>query len=317
MTPSETTPPDSTPPEWAPGDGRLSVRPLVLGADGFVGRRLTDHLEERYPHTVSATRTEIDITDRWRLEAEIERLRPTLIVNAAAVGNVDRCEREPDLARRVNAEAPAHLANACRNSGVRLLHISTDYVFGAHPPVGDEFDEAESPAPINEYGRSKAAGEEGVLETLADAVVLRVSFVFGDGRPTFADAVAEKARGGDAAVPAVDGWVNKPTAVDDLVEGIATVATSSETGVWHYAGGGRGVSRLEFARVILELLGEDPARATAIDAASLELAAPRPAATPLSTRRWAARFGGEPRAWIDGLREYLASTFGGEGDGRR
>ena len=110
-----------------------------------------------------------------------------MLVNCAAVGDVDLCERDPELARRVNTEGAAQLAAACANAGIRMIQLSTDYVFGAEPPIEGEFDEAEIKAPVNEYGRSKAAGEDAVLTTLIDAVVLRVSFVFGPGRATLLD----------------------------------------------------------------------------------------------------------------------------------
>jgi dTDP-4-dehydrorhamnose reductase len=294
----------------------LAVRPLVIGAAGLVGRALADRLEELYPHTVSATRAELDLADRWRVEAEIERLAPTVAVNCAAVSDVDLCERDPLLARRVNAEGPAHLAAACANAGVRLIQVSTDYVFGggqgrprsrAAGPVEMDYDEAEPPDPVNEYGRSKLLGEMAVLENLVDAVVLRVSFVFGPGRPTFLDKILARARGGSGPIPVIDDWTSKPTHVDEIVGAIVNFIGpgAAETGVWHVAGGGAGLSRLAFARAVLGLAGHDPARAVALDPAQLVLDARRPSATPLATRRYEARFG-PLRPWIEAARAYVA-----------
>ncbi|NJN64233.1 MAG: sugar nucleotide-binding protein [Acidobacteria bacterium] len=145
-----------------------------------MGRALGERFEDLFPHTVSATRTEVDITDRWRLEAEIERLQPTLVINAAAVADVDRCERDPLLARRANVEGAENAALSCRAVGARLIHLSTDYVFGGYERAG-EYDETDPPAPVNEYGRTKAEGESAVLDALVDCAVVRVSFVFGRG----------------------------------------------------------------------------------------------------------------------------------------
>lgn len=281
----------------------LQVRPLVVGASGLVGRRLTERLEARYPHTVSATRTELDITDRWRTEAEIERLQPTVVINCAATADVDGCERDPEQAMRVNAAGPANLAEACQNAGIRLIHLSTDYVFDGRK-LG-EYDEADAPNPLSVYARSKLAGEEAVLETLVDAVVLRVSFVFGPGRVTFIDKLAVAAVNHREAIPCVDGWITKPTYSDDLVRAIDEFLTADVTGVWHFACG-PAVSRYEFARETLRLLGEDPARVTPVAPESLNLPAARPPRSPLSTRRFTQRFGRTPRPWNEWARIYLA-----------
>jgi dTDP-4-dehydrorhamnose reductase len=288
----------------------LDIRPLVVGADGLVGRALTAHLEHCFPHTISATRTELDITDRWRMEAEVERLEPTVVINCAAMASVDACERDPDAARRVNADGPASLAAVCRRARLRLVHLSTDYVFGGSPPRDDEFDESDPPDPINEYGRSKLLGELGVLETLVEAVVLRVSFVFGPGRETFIDRLAAAARAPGATLPVVDGWRTRPTPVEEICRGIEDILRSDVTGVWHLASP-PAVTRLGFGREVFRLAGADPERIVATDAAALQLPAPRPQATPLSTRRFEARFGRAPRSWIDAAREYLEARGGG------
>ncbi|MDQ7087367.1 MAG: NAD(P)-dependent oxidoreductase [Acidobacteriota bacterium] len=181
----------------------LKIRPLIIGAGGLVGRTLVSRLEPRFPHTVSATRAEIDICDRWGMAAEIARLRPTVVLNCAAMSNVDACEEDPEAADRVNAEGPAHLAEICRREGIRLIHFSTDYVFDGEKQ--GEYDEADAPGPVNHYGWSKLRGEQAVLETLVEAVVLRVSFVFGSGRPTFLDKIADQLRQGDGAVRVFEG----------------------------------------------------------------------------------------------------------------
>lgn len=281
----------------------LDVRPLVIGAGGLVGGLLAARLEEFFPHTVSATKAEMDITDRWRIEAELERIEPTLVINCAAVSDVDACEQDPEIAMQVNADGPRHLAEACRNTGIRLVHLSTDYVFGGTRAV--EFDEADPPDPVNLYGRSKLLGEMGVLETLPDAVVLRVSFIFGPGRPNFIDKIAAAARNSREPIPVIAGWVTKPTASPDLVEAIVAVMTSRETGVWHFANG-PAVSRYDFARRVFEILGADPARVMPQIPEGLALEASRPACSALSTRRFQARFGLPSRTWEEAAAEYLA-----------
>lgn len=260
-----------------------TIRPLIVGAGGLLSGALADRLEEVHPETISASEVELDITDRWRVESEIERLQPTVVINCAAISDVDRCEREPELARRVNGDGPAHLALACRNAGIRLIHISTDYVFDGEK--GADYVENDPPNPVNEYGHSKLLGELAVLETLVDAVALRVSHLFGPGRPTFVDKIAAAARRGQERIPVVDGWVTKPTHVGEVVRGVERLLSSDATGVWHLACG-PATSRFAMARSILELLGEDPSRVVPVSAELLKLPArrppPRPSTFPVS-----------------------------------
>lgn len=292
----------------APG---LVLRPMIIGADGLVGSALVARLEARFPHTVSASRTELDIADRWATELDIERLDPTIVINCAAISNVDDAERNPERAAEVNANGAANLAAICRNGGRRLVHLSTDYVFDG--TLAAEYLEEDAPGPVNAYGRTKLDGESAVLETLADAIVLRISFVFGPGRETFFDRIVREARAGRGEIRAIDGWVTKPTYNRDLAEAIEAILLDPHaSGLFHFANDGA-VSRFEFAREVVRLAGEDPARVVPIAPESLDLPAVRPPATPLSTRRFAARFGWAPRPWVEAAREYLAGVGAGSG----
>lgn len=285
----------------------LDVRPLVIGADGLVGRAVADRLEDRFPHTISATKAEFDITDRWRMEAELERLEPTVAINCAAESNVDACEENPERAEKLNARAPEHLARACRNAGLRLVQLSTDYVFDG--ALDREYDESDPPAPLSAYGRTKLEGEQAVLETLVEAIVLRVSFVFGPGRRTFIDKIADQLLQSREPVRVVDSWVTRPTSSLAIAGGIEQLLLSEETGVWHLASP-PAVSRYQFARQVAEILGDDPDRVVPIDESELRLAGRRPPRSPLSTQRFEARFAGPLRPWTEWAREHLAFRRG-------
>src|SRR5882762_7550514 len=143
-----------------------SMVPLVLGAGGMLGRAVTQALEGNLPGTVSATRAEVDVTDRFRLEAEVERLRPDLILNCAAYTDVDGCEIEGDRARRVNAEGAENAARAAAGVGCPIVHISTDFVFDGRKGV--PYSEEDAPEPLSEYGRSKYDGERRVAAAAPD-----------------------------------------------------------------------------------------------------------------------------------------------------
>jgi dTDP-4-dehydrorhamnose reductase len=136
---------------------------VVTGCDGQLGSALTQLLEGRGVETVAVDLPELDITDAGAVDAFLAGVAPTpaVLVNAAAFTHVDRCEREPVVAERVNALAPELLARACRSIGTRLVHVSTDYVFGGDAET--PYVETDPTEPHCVYGRTKLAGERGVL----------------------------------------------------------------------------------------------------------------------------------------------------------
>jgi dTDP-4-dehydrorhamnose reductase len=126
---------------------------LVLGASGQLGR----HLRELMPTATFWTRGEADLAQPVALEHAIASARPSIIVNAAAYTAVDRAESEPDLAWRINAEAPAALARAAATLNAKLIHVSTDFVFDGRSDR--PYRETDPVGPVNMYGRSKLGGE--------------------------------------------------------------------------------------------------------------------------------------------------------------
>jgi dTDP-4-dehydrorhamnose reductase len=116
--------------------------PLVLGSQGLIGRAVAVAMEEAFPDTVSAGRAEIDITDRARLEVEVERLRPTMIVNCAAVSDPDACEIDPGRAGQVNVEGASNAARAAAEIGARMIQFSSTAVFDGG--AGHPYTEAEN-----------------------------------------------------------------------------------------------------------------------------------------------------------------------------
>ena len=128
----------------------------------MLGRAVTFVLEQEFPGTISASRAEADVTDRFRLESEVERLRPDLVINCAAYTDVDGCETYRDRARRVNAEGAENAARAAAAAGCPIIHLSTDFVFDGRKSV--PYAEDDLPAPLSEYGRTKLEGERRVVD---------------------------------------------------------------------------------------------------------------------------------------------------------
>jgi hypothetical protein len=153
------------------------VRALVAGAAGQLGRELRAHLGEEL--LWAGGRGELDVTDEAAVAALVARLRPDVVFNATAYNRVDAAESEPERAFAVNALAPRALAKAARDAGALLVHVSSDYVFdgaSARPYLEDD-----AARPLSVYGASKLLGEQHVLASGAEALVVRTSGVLGQG----------------------------------------------------------------------------------------------------------------------------------------
>jgi dTDP-4-dehydrorhamnose reductase len=277
------------------------IRPLVTGAEGLLGRVLAERLEERYPETISATRAFLDITDYWSLSAEMERLQPSVVVNTAAYSDVDGCELDPERALRVNREGPRNLARACKALGARLIQVSTDYVFDG--TKADSYDETDPVNPVQVYGASKRDGEIEVLRELPGALIVRTSFLFGPGRPTFVDRVVERAASGEP-VRAVLDWVNSPTYTVDLSVMIERLVATDASGILHVSNSGA-CSKFEFARAACRILKIEDPTIEPIRLGDLPLPAKRPERTAFDLGKLAATLGGPPRSWEEALEAYL------------
>jgi len=277
------------------------IRPLITGSEGLLGHVLAECLEESYPDTVSATRAFLDITDYWGMTAELERLEPNVVINTAAFSDVDGCERDPEKALRINRTGPHNLAKACRALGAKLVQVSTDYVFDGTKAT--PYEENDSPAPIQVYGASKRDGELAVLSEIPEALIVRTSFLFGPGRPTFVDRAVARAREGEK-VRAVLDWVNSPTYTVDLAQWIVRLIESDAKGIVHAANSGS-CSKFEFARAACRIAAVDDPPIEPIRLADLPLPARRPERTPFDVSHLGALLGDAPRPWEDALEAYL------------
>src|SRR5581483_6455581 len=152
------------------------MRVLITGAGGQVGRALLESAPGEV-QILGQTHKELDIVDARAVMARVAEIRPDAIVNAAAYTAVDRAQAEAELARRINTEGARNLAKAAAEVGARLIHLSTDFVFGGNSSTPYRPD---SPTgPLNVYGLTKRDGEDAVLRTLPDkALVLRTAWVY-------------------------------------------------------------------------------------------------------------------------------------------
>ncbi len=290
---------------------------LLLGKDGQVGWQLQRSLA---PHgtVVACGRGECDLADLGRLRRVLRDLRPMVIVNAAAYTAVDKAESEPELAQRINAEAPALLAAEAAASGALLVHYSTDYVYGGDKP--EPWTESDPTGPLGVYGRSKLAGEEAIRAAACRSLIFRTSWVFGARGGNFVKTILRLARDKDS-LNVVDDQVGSPTpaALIATVTGVVLAMlrrgeslAANESRLYHLAAA-RPVSWCAFARTIVELAGAMPGFALrlkpeairAIATADYPTPARRPANSRLDCRRLENDFGLHMPDWQPYLERML------------
>ncbi|APT91774.1 dTDP-4-dehydrorhamnose reductase [Corynebacterium phocae] len=246
---------------------------LVTGANGQLGRALHRPLAAAGFDAEYATRAEFDITNPPARDWSTY----WAIINCAAYNNVNGAEENRAAAWAVNALAPAKLAAIATAHNLTLVHVSTDYIFG-NAPAATAWTETDTPAPLNFYGASKAAGEAAA--TVAPKhYAIRTSWVFGDGN-NFVRTMAQLAkRGADPAV--IHDQRGRPTFAEDLAGGIVhLLKTKAEYGIYNLSNSGDPVGRDEIAMATFTAMGQDPAAVHPVTTAQYqEMAgpeAPRP-----------------------------------------
>lgn len=287
------------------------MRVLITGAGGQVGCDLAATAPKNA--TVRAcSHGQLDITSDSAVETVISEFRPDLMFNCAAYTAVDACETNRETAWKANAEAPGQIARICRSAGVRLVHLSTDYVFGGDSTQPYEPDDPVSPR--SEYGRSKAEGERRVCEADPLAVVVRTSWVYGPGQNNFPQKILARSRIQDE-LRVVDDQRGAPTWSHDLAHALWLLPVRPDvTGLLHWTASGN-CTWYEFAKAIVEgaqKRGELIRAKRVVPVSSTEFAAParRPAWSVLSLDKWNQLFPAQPpRHWKDQLSDYLDSCL--------
>ena len=188
--------------------------------------------------------------------------------------DVDRCEREPDLAFAVNALGPRHLSIAANRIGAHVVHVSTDYVFDG--TAGRPYDEWDAVNPISVYGRSKLGGELEVARHAGSWTIARTAWVFGREGHDFVQLVLDAVADPDRGVRFVDDQASSPTYAPDLAAMLVRLAVERRQGIFHVVNAGH-CTRYQQAREVLEATGLDPSLARSTTTVELGRPAPRPA----------------------------------------
>lgn len=298
-----------------------SPRLLILGRNGQVGWELQRALAP-LGEVVALDRHSDpcgDLEDLEGLRATVRRIKPQAIINAAAHTAVDRAEREPDLAWRLNAEAPGVLAHAAHEIGAWLVHFSTDYVFDGSGETA--WRESDATGPLGVYGASKLAGEKRVAESGASHLIFRTSWVYAARGQNFAKTMLKLARERER-LTVINDQFGAPTGAELIADVTAhalrqALGAGAPVGIYHLAAGGV-THWQDYARFVIDTARRrcpnDAWRVSAIEPVSTSdwpTPARRPANSRLDTRLLEHTFGLHLPPWQQGvarmLEEILAS----------
>jgi dTDP-4-dehydrorhamnose reductase len=272
-------------------------RLLITGASGLLGYWLCHHFSKRYevtglchshPIGVSGiSEIEIDLQERTSLKAVFENALPDIVIHAAGLTDVDKCETHPDLARALNVDLTEEVGELCANMSAKLVHISTDHLFDGSQSFATEITH---PKPINEYARTKLQAEASALKS-PQALVLRTNF-FGPGRPwrtSFSDWVTRTLLAGEKLTLFHDVYIT-PLAMAHLCPIIEQLIFREATDIYNVVGSER-ISKLNLGLRIAKRFGLDTRliKGVSVDEASLN--APRPKDMSLSSTKLSSLLG--------------------------
>ena len=277
----------------------LSMKLLLTGADGMLGQAICRQLSPHH-QLFPLNKQTLDVTDADSACYWVNRIQPDWVLHCAALTDVDRCEREPDLAFAINAKGTENMMIACRHFQIPMLYLSSIAVFSGDKST--PYNEQDTPHPANQHGVSKWQGEQAVAQ-LPHHLIVRTGWLFGGKNDKkFIRKILDLAQK-RPTLSVVDDKIGSPTYVDDLAQGIGQLLVQNEIGVVHLVNDGMPVSRFELAKKALGLAKlNNPI--SPVPSTHFPQLAPRPnmeATVSLCTAGWLPD-------WQDSLATYIAQV---------
>jgi len=286
---------------------------LILGAGGRLGSALAREWRARGQDVLAMDRTAFSLDKVAEVQERLAGLEFEVLVNCAALTNVDYCESHREEAFRINAESVAAMAGVCAQKNARLIHVSTDYVFDGNATA--PYSEADAPHPISVYGESKLAGEVEALAASPRNWVARVSWVFGPDRVSFVDQVIVRAKKEDRVEAVADKWATPTYTMDVCAD------------LWHFLRGieGGGVVHMsnagvcswqEYGQHALDCAVEAGLELKARMVGGLKMSdlkafvAKRPPYSAMATAKFTSLTGIHPRGWREAVRQHVFDMVG-------
>lgn len=291
------------------------MRVLLFGGTGRLGAHVARTLPVVLPaaECISPTHAECDVREPREVEILLRDLSPEVVINCAAITDVDAAERDPRVAWQVNCDAARVMAEGvAARAGSFMVHVSTDYVFGAG--TGAPYSEWDSPDPVNEYGRTKAAAEDAISTLLPGRhLIARTAWLYGGARDDYASSILHALERGERVAVADDVRSN-PTYAPDAAERILRLFREATrdpalAGIHHVVNQGS-ASRLEVGQHLREIAGA-PGRLEAVSVTSFHLSASRPANSALVDTRSPSAGLPAMRGWREAMTDFVRTRRAG------
>lgn len=282
---------------------------LVTGANGMLAKEVKEKFAKEN-EVIATDVSELDITDEKAVFDFVDNLKPDYIINCAAFTAVDKAEECYELADKINGEGPENLAKASKVSGAKLVHISTDYVFGGDLDVSKDYKEDDEKNPVTVYGKTKLHGEQGIQDNMEEYYIFRTAWLYGIGGNNFVKTMTKLGSTKDE-INVVSDQHGSPTYAKDLAEIIyQAVEKKIPYGVYHTTNQGY-TTWYDFTKEILEQQGIECKVNPVTTDEYIEMMkitqAKRPFNSQLSKDKLIQQ-GIEVPDWKDGLKRYLKET---------
>lgn len=276
------------------------MRVFVTGVRGQLGHDVVKELEKRGIEAVGVDIQEMDITDEASVSRVIRGESPDAVIHCAAYTAVDAAEENEDLCRRVNADGPRYIAKVCRDLDIKMIYISTDYVFSGQGEKPWEPEDEKAPQSV--YGRTKYEGELAVQELLEKYFIVRIAWVFGVNGRNFVKTMLKLSENHDV-ITVVNDQFGSPTYTYDLARLLVDMVLTDKYGVYHATNEGI-CSWYDFARAIFEEAGISMT-VKPVSTAEYGAKASRPANSRMSKDKLEENGFERLPDWRDALKRYL------------
>jgi len=287
------------------------MKVALLGSTGMLGVKVAEVFRSRGHEIIAPSHSEVDLSRPYSLDKFFKTREFDLLINAAGFTRVDACEESARFysAWNANATAAGWLAKLCKRTNRILVGFSTDYVFDGAKP--SPYMEEDSPAPLNNYGRTKAQAEKLVLAENHPFYLIRASWFFGPGKENFVSRIAELMRT-RPRLEVVRDQQGGPTYTGDLAQfTLELLEKKAEPGFYHFCNEGF-TSWYGFAQEIQRQMGLQSCTLVPVLSASIFRPAQRPANSRLDTSKAVRTLGHPIRPWTEALQEYITKEYRNE-----
>lgn len=300
---------------------------LITGSNGLLGQKLIYQLVG-YPsfqvfatsrgenRTILKKRYEyipLDITDQKEIEETFESVRPDVVINTAAMTNVDECEAKKEQCWDLNVNATQYLADACEKYDAHLIHLSTDFIFdGEDGPYSEDAE----PNPLSYYGESKVASEEVIKNSQCNWAIVRTVLVYGVADNMSRSNIVLWAKGAlesGKELTVVNDQFRSPTLAEDLAHGCVLIAKKGATGIYNISGG-EYMCVFDLVKKVADFYGLDDSKVKAISSSTLNQAAKRPPRTGFKLDKAKKDLGYKPSTFEEGLSIVDIQLYAGQSE---